>query len=84
MPTREEVHDAFEAIFRNNKNDALTRASAVANAAVCAEMLDDKKKAAAWIEQGEPVWLALKTAYARQQVINLRYYKQKLTAAATK
>lgn len=80
----QEAHDAFEAIFRNSRLDALTRASAAADAAVCAEMLDDKKKAVAWIEQGEPVWLALKTAYARQQVVNLRYYKQKLTAPSAK
>lgn len=70
--------DAFAAIFRNSKKENLTRASAAANAAVCAEMMDDKKKATNWIDLGEPIWLNVRTLYARQQVVNLRYYKQKL------
>lgn len=74
----QEAHEALAAIVRNNKADALTRASAAADAAVCAEMLGDKKKAASWIDQGEPIWLGLRSAYARQQVINLRAYKKKL------
>lgn len=61
-----------------NNSDKKTAACAAANIAIAYEMLGDYDEAFVYAQKAYRLFGVLKTAYARQQQVNIRYYQELL------
>ena len=66
-------------VVAESANDNLTRAYAFADMAVAAEMAERMKEAKQYADKAIENLGTLNTAEARQQIINIRYYKSRIT-----
>lgn len=76
----EKAAEAWSAPQKDNK----AAANAAANAAVAYEIVGDLDAAYASAERALNLWSAMRSADARQQAVNIRYYLERLQARMTR
>ena len=69
---------------KNSKGDNKTAAVAAANIAIAYEMLGDYSSACDYANEASRLFGALKTAWGRQQQVNIRYYLEQVRAKQAK
>lgn len=72
--------EQWKEVYNSTKKEPLTHAYAAANCAVAAEMMSNYKLAIQWEAIAEDIFILLRSSDAKQQAVNLRYYRTQLEA----